>query len=374
MKTFRVFYSIHGKVQFGNFNIVISRGTDNVNISFKDIINEKFDQLSTVKGSLCYLDLTAPNINDALKQAEDSLSKILIRITLATKSVVSIDKVLFIIDASPEINIREFYQFTGINLDFKNVRPVGAAPFVDILKSMPRKMSSDVERATRWYWKGLEDSDLVDSFINYFIGLEALNEHLQKARKTYPKCPSCGYIAKECPKCHKSIPVSNIKLLGIKHFMTEVMRLSENAFEEIKSLRDDLLHVNADYDSLRPRLKSAIAITEKTLLFALYHLMNLPHVEKMSVLPIWRGKEGQLLITGFVEGKEVSKIEPPVARLFLDTKTNKVVEKKSDSHAHIYTRFIVEAGAYSLKEVKLRYLGEDSLVLLMDNKGRPAFK
>jgi len=125
--------------------------------------------------------------------------------------------------------------------------PLGNGRFQALGFSAQGGMSSDfhiqqtdkTDVAIRWFLRGLKGSNPLESFIGYWLAIEALVPDAGEAPLTM-RC--CGYRINECPNCRKSTLGAPGMARRLRTFFLEKLGKDNEYFRRIWELRNYVFH------------------------------------------------------------------------------------------------------------------------------------
>jgi hypothetical protein len=126
--------------------------------------------------------------------------------------------------------------------------PIGASRFTALgfssqggvpVEGFPLEANDNLDAAMRWFARGLKSPSPIDSFISYWLALEALSTPGLAAPLTM-RC--CGYLIPECPSCGVSTMGPTGMSQRIQRFLKELTGKEDKDIRRLWELRNLVFH------------------------------------------------------------------------------------------------------------------------------------
>ena len=174
---YRAIYSIESKLAFNGLILKVNNSPYIETLRLLDDklhVNGKYYSTGKSSAIIDFKDGTP------LKIVEDNsfslLEQILSKFSFITRSHIKIRSLILIFDISQNTLVRWFRQYENIPSLVEASRSVTDPEILTVLERDEFQSSSPkINRAIRWYWKGLNEKDPLDAFLNFWIGLESIN-------------------------------------------------------------------------------------------------------------------------------------------------------------------------------------------------------
>jgi len=178
-----------------------------------------------------------PESSEVADLARDVLNFQLDLLTLLSRNPVRLEK-------PPTV----FHRYPGTNRFRRLCFPIQQATLSEPVPLtattlFTRLIQPDLRRALSWFRKGLDEKDVVDSFMALTVALEVLSCQFEPPDKTTRRCSACGYETELAPGTGQRI----------HHFLTCVIGLSDDKSRSIWDARNRIFHGGFDRSSERVR-------------------------------------------------------------------------------------------------------------------------
>jgi hypothetical protein len=213
--------------------------------------------------------------------------------------------------------------------------------------------SGRVERAIRWYRKGLAETDDISKHTFLWVGLEIINPLIKdKYLEKISSDPQKSYY-------RENKPSELISLVGIKFLLIERCNYSYNDWKSIKDTRDLIIHGSEPLSSIKQKVKQQIPLLEKALLKGIYEAIGLPeqNIQELSYVPyppLSRTEQRLYIMLINVDKKELLEKELPelVIEEFKFSRSD--LESKSIHNVSSEYKIKNFEGSYSYKKIEIK--------------------
>jgi hypothetical protein len=204
---------------------------------------------------------------------------------LSFQTGVTIDFPIFdrAIDISEGTKDRAFIQNIRIPYNLGTKRPLNLDEFQVFFQHLNRtdiphilNHPHRIERAIRWYRKGISETDAISRFTQLWMGLEVLNPIISEKYH--------NNIVGDTQFSLPDNPTKLIQLNGVKFFFVMRMNQAQNFWKECIDVRNDIVHGNKSIDEIKEKARKNIPIVEESLQKAVLDCLNIPDdvIEKIS--------------------------------------------------------------------------------------------
>lgn len=151
----------------------------------------------------------------------------------------------------------EFRQYMNQQLPgspSRSVEPPIVLNRIDYHVESTTEQQNAVAQAQRWYREALRQVDPIDRFLQFVIGLEALEQPLRSALSAQPHyatCPECGH------------GVRTRKAVGVSKWLDDTF--GERTSSHVFRLRAQTVHPGRNFRDLRTEVEQALPIVEEAL-------------------------------------------------------------------------------------------------------------
>ncbi len=210
-------------------------------------------------------------------------------------------------ETTPEIENRSFIQYFGVphsqvskgSLDTKTMNTLTVA--FDTVADP--KTSDRLGRAVRWYRKAARETDMIDRFSSYWLGLEALNPTLEKhyaAKRFKYTCPECGHQWE-----HQG-------LSGVKALLENEFDDGIEIFRRLRELRVSIQHSTKTTDVLYLEATELAAPLREAVITGVLAILNLKDLKSVlmkheitNAIPI------RIAVPAIIHGKDPNNLGCP---------------------------------------------------------------
>lgn len=222
------------------------------------------------------------SIEDAITKAFDYVDGVVGLLSFQTG--VTIDFPIFdrAIDISEETKDRVFIQNIRVPYNLGTKRSLNLDEFQVFFQHLNRtdiphisNHPHRIERAIRWYRKGIAETDPISRFTQLWTGLEVLNPILSEKYH--------DDIIGETQFYRPDEPTKLIQLNGLKFFLIKKMNQTQDFWKECVGVRKDILHGLKSIEEIKETAKKNIPIIEEALQKAVFDCLNIP-AEKIETL------------------------------------------------------------------------------------------
>lgn len=252
--------------------------------------------------------LNQHSLDDAIGEAIYIAEPFLILASFTTNAKSEPFKPFIAYNVTPGIQNREFRQYfydvaKVHTSDIKRNLPI--EKFQKVLDGVKKEKFPPQERLGRaiyWYWKSLSERDLWDQFLALWIGLEALNNLIQKKysleKGEKKQCPQCGY------------EFDTPSITGIRYVMHNHLENGEKKYRIARKVRACLVHSSQNLYELQKEVKDSISNLRETFLKSFLLLSNIPQEEwdQWLVEPATQTEELCVEIEGFLLEENLTKL------------------------------------------------------------------
>ena len=259
--------SITGPIKFQENNIEIAISDDT---SFQEENSSKWLSRFIVKIKISD-DTIESAITKALEYVDGAVG------LLSFQTGVTIDYPVFdrAIDISEGTKDRLFVQNIRLPYNLGTKRPLNLDEFQVFFQHLNRTDISHIlnnplriERAIRWYRKGISETDSLSRFTQLWIGLEVLNPIIsEKYHDT---------IAGDPHFYRPDYPNKLIQLNGVKFFFLKRMNQTQDFWKNCVDVRKDILHGIKSLDEIKENTRKNNPIVEEALQKAVFDCLNIP--------------------------------------------------------------------------------------------------
>lgn len=288
-------------------------------------------------------ELNADSIEDAISASRTMIDTLATHMSLLTSVSLPTAQPLVAVDIDPEHTDHEYLQFIYPPLpplSRGSILPPKMIDFVNHFENLgSREDRESIARALIHYRKGLRATDSLDGFLDFWIGLEALNRPLATKLNTQRRT-----------------------LTPIKTFLESHIENGEELFSAAKNLRNDFVHGSANVQAMMSVAQELLSPLRFALLNAVLFLTGTPRTKGMSSDPIpwWDAIAVRLSTVLHKDGDSRLGIgeEPPCFDVVFE-ETEPVTDKKSgDTTLRISYRLYERlAPNVSHKEFAWKFLG-----------------
>jgi hypothetical protein len=234
--------------------------------------------------------IEAPDIQSAIYESREYLNSKLDLLTFLTMHPCEVTNYLNIVNLSQQ---RLYDQGNDVECETASFGeaylPQSKFPPLELL--FPHS-SSAINRALRWFRKGLLSVPGEDRFLCYYTALEAISDIIKEQKESQHICKSCGKNT-GIPKSHTD---------GIKFVLTDILNKPQNMFGKISGVRAKIVH-GASGKKLKAEVDRFLPLLEDTLISALKHALGL----RQEGLP----RSGMTLVDPVAEAILVIKYRGP---------------------------------------------------------------
>jgi len=124
--------------------------------------------------------------------------------------------------------------------------------------------SPAINKALRWFRKGLMSVPGEDRFLCYYTALEAISDTIKKQKELRHVCKHCG----------KDTGISKSHTDGIKFVLTDILHKPQNMFGKISRVRAKIVHGDSN-KKLKAEVDTFLPLLEETLISALKHVLGI---------------------------------------------------------------------------------------------------
>lgn len=229
--------------------------------------------------NICFFDVTtfAENINLAIDDAFTLVDGVigLISLNIAISSDIPILEKA--IEWDDGIHDRCFVQNTIIPYNVSNAREFEPEKFSIIFPYLIREdihfrnlHPGRMERALRWYRKGIEEFDVFSKHTCYWVGLEILNPIIKDKYLEQITTDLLRYYHK------KENPNDILPLAGIKYLLIERCHYSYDEWESCKEIRNGIIHGFKPLESIKKEVTENLPVLEKALQIGIFESIDIP--------------------------------------------------------------------------------------------------
>lgn len=256
MKSYNFLYRVdHSSVsmsypfntEIGEYEIVLPENGKETTITVIDC--KVFSEETTHHlGLLITVDIDAEDIDTGLYNAQIRANYIAIILSFITNSTISEPILELGYETTDSAVNTQFIQYLYMDGEtLKQKRAIDHSVFDNLGIAFMKNNFKRIGRAVRWYKKGLSESDSIDRFMYYWLGLECLNKLLAEELGATPQLKKC----KNCDYTYESDSVNGIKSL-FKRYEEDL----SFGYKECRKLRAELQHGFGD-------LEEAIKVAEE---------------------------------------------------------------------------------------------------------------
>lgn len=253
----------------------------NVKVKFRRIISKKDMDLSRIKnGFIIEIELDAKNLDDSIDESIMIAEAFLSLFCFESGFPTDVANVILAYNITEKTEKRVFRQFldiphetSGNELDLAQVKRNAKKILFNSDKSNER-----INRAIRWFRKGLMVSDPIEQFTSFWQGLETINPLLvdsldteKSAKKEITrKCKNCGEDYKE-----------EITTLGGIEALYDSMGIDESVRKDINSLRQGIVHGFRSIPELKELSLNLNPLVAKILHMGISSVLNISYEESL---------------------------------------------------------------------------------------------
>jgi len=199
---------------------------------------------------------------------------------LSFQTGVTIDFPIFdrAIDISEETKDRPFIQNIRVPYNLGTKRSLNLDEFQVFFQHLNRtdiphilNHPHRIERAIRWYRKGIAENDPISRFTQLWTGLEVLNPIISEKHRDDIVGDTQFYLPDK--------PTKLIQLNGLKFFFVKRMNQTQDFWKECVGVRKDILHGLKSIDEIKETARKNIPIVEEALQKAVLDCLNIPAEE-----------------------------------------------------------------------------------------------
>ncbi|MBL7545955.1 MAG: hypothetical protein JNL11_19205 [Bdellovibrionaceae bacterium] len=177
------------------------------------------------------------------REASIYLKEFLATLCLVTKTKLEIINCERIIDWRPGIEMRLIHQFktfpaTDLPEPALSIAHIKSAEFLS-----DRENSAKLEKAVRWFWRGINSLYFEDQFQCFWFSLEILAAHLKPSEKVPDKCAKCRSPL-YCDRCNEIPTHMPYNKQAIEHILRQPRHGSPNevTIQQLFEIRNRLMH------------------------------------------------------------------------------------------------------------------------------------
>ena len=210
----------------------------------------------------------ADTMDNGQKKSSDIINNIINLIDFSTSTSSAIPFLDMIYDASPEKKQRKIKKFFKIEDKRRNFVTINKEILTNAFKVFIANNESRIIRASNWLRKGNFEEKIVDKFVSYWTGLEAINkllcDHFEISSKDRARICKCGEI------------INGLTSVGIEKLFSDILKIDNDIFHKIRKARGKLLHGGGplDDDFIR-EIKDCNPIVRKALINGLGVLLDM---------------------------------------------------------------------------------------------------
>lgn len=226
--------------EIGQYEIVMPEDEYETTILISDA-KEFNEKLSNHIGLSITVELFALDIDEGLKLAQIRANYAIVILSFITNATIN-DPILIIgLETTESAKSTEFVQYFYMDGEtLKQKRVVDGDMFEKFLRIMMKSDEKRIGRAIRWYRKGLNETDSIDRFMYFWLGLESMNKLLSK------KFPEAAII-RTCKKCGYTQELKTIN--GIRSLFKNFGGDLEFGYKVCYELRKELQHGYGDIEN-----------------------------------------------------------------------------------------------------------------------------
>ena len=198
----------------------------------------------------------APAIEKSQDIADECMVDCLNIISLSTGSPVIKHRIKQIIDASPDVTMRDCL-FWSDTIQNKDPEPILDTKFIEtITKFMSHEMTASLQKALRWYRMGLCANTPDDQYQYFWFALELIATSNKSSHKVNDKCPQCQHplFCESCKKHPEHKPYMKEKIYDLIRRTNK--ECPEKMIEQLGETRNRLMHGDTLKDVPQPGFES----------------------------------------------------------------------------------------------------------------------
>jgi len=275
MRSFKVFFDINDSGfsiaepytdKIGELKINYK---DNSNWALISLIDSK-DILEGVfihRGLKAIIDVYAESMSEAIDMARIRIEGFLTMLTLVTNATVGEAQLMLGYETTYEAISTEYIQIEYLYSDlFKKKRAFDKIRLDKLGDKLLKNNNKRISRAVRWYRKGLIETDPLDRFMSYWVGLENLNKVLSTLLGENAE-------TRNCTACGEPYEVPIAK--GIRSLFEKFSTNGLNDFKLCRDLRVDLQHGSGDLETAINKVNECSELCRIALLKAIFLSLDL---------------------------------------------------------------------------------------------------
>ncbi|NLN49102.1 MAG: hypothetical protein GX154_08515 [Clostridiales bacterium] len=219
------------------------------------------------RGLKAIVDISADSMDKAINMARQRVDGILTMLTVVTNATVGEAQLQLGYETSNNATSTEYIQVEYLCSDhFKRKRVFDNDKFKNLVEKILKNSNKRISRAIRWYRKGLIETDPLDRFMSYWLGLENLD-------KTLGEMLGENIEKRNCVSCGEPYEVPSAK--GVRSLFEKHSINGVKDFKRCRNLRVDLQHGAGDLETAMFQVSECSELCRIILLKGIYLALSL---------------------------------------------------------------------------------------------------
>jgi hypothetical protein len=247
------------------------------------------------------IDVAAADIEAAIVEAEGMCPGMVDLLSFASSAAIEAPRPFIAYDLDPTTTERQFAQvFFDVPVRLRPRRMLSVEDFMSLLNNWnpnwqtAQEDRAGMSRALRSAREALLAEDVLDQFRLLWTALETLNPLLQRRYKLPELIP-----ARKCSHCKE--PMLTKVSSGIRYAFTGLLHLPVSDWNEVKSLRQEIIHGLTDLAELRTSVGPFLSRVRDAVVVSILDLIAVPPDRwadlQRAVLPVLPGPGVALFTT-----------------------------------------------------------------------------